>query len=246
MTNINTIVVVDTETTDLDPKAGAELMELGFITLRYSPELEEWNWGHGKWHFIETSAKINPLARAVHHIRPEQCEEGAPNCFPRKMVVGAMVQAERSGMMYAAHNAPFDRAFLPELGAPWIDTLQCARHIYPDAPRHGNQVLRYWLEVEPPPSLLVDLEAHRALYDAACSAAILLQMLNGRTPEHLLELTNTPVLQKNCNFGKHRGQPWSEIPTDYMVWMRRSGDFYQSDPDLRYTIDHHLKLRAAS
>ena len=34
----------------------------------------------------------------------------------------------------AAHNCDFDRGFLPMLAdGRWIDTLQCAKHVWPDA-----------------------------------------------------------------------------------------------------------------
>jgi len=46
----------------------------------------------------------------------------------------------------AAHNARFDRGFLPSLhGCRWLDTMRGAKHLWPDAPNYQNSTLFYWL-----------------------------------------------------------------------------------------------------
>jgi exodeoxyribonuclease X len=242
--NISTIVVLDTETTDIDPQSGGEICEIGWVPIHL--EGDEWVLGIGYSTLIETDAPFAPAARAAHHIHPNECKPGAFNCVPREAMIHNMLAAEEPGeMLYAAHNAPFDMKFLPELTLPTIDTYQCAKHLFPDSPKYGNQVLRYYLDVEVPPDLLEGLAPHRALYDAACTAAVLVKMLELRSPAELVRLSTTPLLLKTCSFGKHEGKLWSEVPTDYLAWMVRANDMYQNDVDMRYTVDHYLNRKVS-
>ena len=239
---VDTIVVLDTETTDLDPDTGAEICEIAIVTLGL--DNGKWDFGPGLWSYIETDAAFSPVARGTHHIDPAQCRPGAPNCLPRSVFVESMKDMERPGqMLYAAHNAPFDIKFLPELSLGVIDTYQCAKHLFPESPKFGNQTLRYFLGAEPPAKLLEGLGAHRALYDAACTAAILVRMLERESPTELVRLSTTPILQTNCTFGKHKDQPWSQVPIDYLRWMVRANDMYQNDSDIRFTVDYHIQRR---
>jgi exodeoxyribonuclease X len=237
---IDTIVVLDTETTGLSPAEGAELCEIAWVSLNL--EGGRWVFGPGaSTFFVETFAEFDPAARAAHHINPAWCQPGAPNCAPKGIIIGSMKAMERPGqMLYAAHNAPYDAAFLPELSLAYIDTYQCARHLWPNAPKHTNQTLRYWLKAEPPAHLLKGQAAHRALYDAACTAAILVRMLDQKTPADLVRLSNTPMLLETVKFGKHDGQPWSTVPHSYLSWMVRASDMYTKDRDIKHTVDHYL------
>lgn len=249
---IDTIVVVDTETSGLSPTEGAELLEVAWVPLTL--ENGAWGWTEGAegCTFVEHEGEIPPQARAVHHISPDDVAPGAERCSPTDVVVGDMLRAETPELTYAAHNAAFDRQFLP-LGRPFICTLQCAKHLWPEAPAYGNQVLRYWLGCEPPADLLKErfrdeedmpavrpLAPHRALYDAAVTAAVLLRMLGGRSAEELVELTVRPVLLRTCQFNKHRGTPWAEVPRDYLRWIARTPDMMR-DPDLAHTVAHYLR-----
>jgi exodeoxyribonuclease X len=242
--NISKIVVLDTETTDLDPAAGAEVCEIGLVELRRTGDV--WDFLTGSWSYVETNAPFSPVARGTHHINPASCLPGAPDCLPHALMIRTMKAMERPGqMLYAAHNAPFDMAFLPELSLAAIDTYQCAKHLWPDCPKFSNQTLRYYLGVEPPADLIAGLDPHRALYDAACTAAVLVRMLALADPTELLRLSTTPILQPICRFGKHEGKPWAEVPIGYLQWMVRANDQYQNDVDLRYTVDYYLNKWAS-
>jgi exodeoxyribonuclease X len=241
--SVTTIVVFDTETTDMDPDQGAEICEIGIVSLNKVFE-GEWAIGPGLTSLIETTAPFSPAARAAHHLSPEMCQPGAPNCISRASLIKTMTEMEKPGqMLYAAHNATFDLKFLPELKLGTIDTYQMARHLWPEAPKYSNQVLRYYLGAEPPPDLLAGLAPHRALYDAACTAAILAFALNLYQPGELLRLSQTPVLLTKVNFGKHKDKPWSEIPLDYLQWMVRGSDMYTNDPEIKFVVDHWLNIK---
>lgn len=244
-TSPDTIVVFDTETTDTDPAAGAEVCEFGYVNLAApdtgdSEEDRAWTAAGGAWSYVETAAPFSPAARGVHHIAPERCAPGAPDCVPREWAARMIRLKFSPTTWWAAHNAPFDLAFLPELGEQTvIDTLRCAQHLYPDAPNHRNQTLRYYLDAEPDPELVAGLDAHRTQYDSAVTAAILAVMLRDHSPQELLELSRTPVLQRVVRFGKYRGYEWGAVPADYLRFLAR-GDMYRDDDSIRRTVDHHL------
>ena len=232
------IVIFDTETTDMDPENGAELCEIGYTELLCDGT--EWQFGAGAWTYVETQAAFSPAARAVHHIDPASCLPGAPNCVSRDLAIRQLMIMRSDSTLWAAHNAPFDLGFVPELkGDAVLDTLQMARHIWPDAPKHGNQVLRYYLGSEPPVEYTAGLDPHRSQYDAAVTAAFLREALERHSPEELLRLSKQPLLLKTVSFGKHKDQPWSAVPRDYLAFLAR-GDMYRDDANIRHTVDHYL------
>lgn len=228
------IIVLDTETSDLDPNKGARLLELAWLELEMM--LGEWTVVNIESHFIEYTGTMSPNARAIHHIRPDQLTL-AGGALPRDEVVKSLLHRGNATTVFVAHNYEFDVKFLPEIKGPWICTLKASRHLWPNAPGHSNQVLRYWLGVEP----TIKLEGkypHQAIYDVATTTGILLKMLGSQTLVKLVSLTKTPVVLKKINFGKHRGSDFANIPIDYLRWLRGQPNL---DPDLRHTIDSMLK-----
>lgn len=220
-------VVIDTETTGIDPDQDA-ILEVA--ALRGDGQLYQ-----SYCHFEGT---IPPEAKAVHHI-PEEAVRYAPPL--------AQVMAELSdfvgGLMPVAHNAPFDKAFLANAGfmrRDWIDTLQCARHLFPDAPAYGNQVLRYYLDLQPEPELIADLAPHRAQYDVAVTMKLLQRQLEFGSTSYLLGLSGKPALLKKVNFGKHKGKLWSEVDAGYLRWCLSQADM---DWNVQFTANHWAAQR---
>lgn len=219
------IVVIDTETTGMDHEKD-RLVELAACWM--VPDL-----GLAQFSAIcDPGIPIPPEAMAVHHITDS-------------MVSGFQTQEHNAGLLqagagpdtiWAAHNAAFDRGFLPQLPGQWICTWRCSMHLWPEAPGHGNQVLRYWLKL--PVDLPEGLYPHRALYDAVVTHALLMRMLETHSVEDLLRLSLEPVILHTVRFGKHRGMLWSEVPRDYLQWVRRQTDM---DPDVMHTVKHILR-----
>jgi exodeoxyribonuclease X len=227
------IIVVDTETTGLDP-ATASIVEIGVVEL---PGFNSFSC------LIKPAHPIELQAMAAHHLTEEMVADGAP--FEDAIVASMIKKAD----FVAAHNAAFDMGFL-KIDKPSICTYRCARHLWPDAPGYSNQVLRYWLKLDKQlggsrGSEIMKLPPHRALPDAWVTAHILDVMLQNpgeqefRTPEELVELTKKPILMKTCAFGKHKGTEWAKVPKDYLAWMLRQKDF---DADSIYTAKHHLGI----
>src|SRR5262249_18429024 len=139
------IYVVDTETTGME----GDIVEVAVIDLSVTP-----------WVPYTTlclpKCPIEIQAMAIHHITPDMVEE-APT-------PGDALSEYREPDYFVAHNAEFDKRFMSPYveERPWICTWRCALSLWPDAPGHSNQELRYWLEIDLPD--FVGERAHRALY----------------------------------------------------------------------------------
>ena len=89
-------------------------------------------------------------------------------------------------------------------GRPAICTYKAALRLWPEAPGHGNQVLRYWLrpkDLDP----VIASPPHRALPDAYVTAFILRELLELATVEELIAWTGEPALLPRVTFGQYRG-----------------------------------------
>lgn len=223
--------VVDVETTGLDPKEHA-IVEAGFVPVYVG---EEPRFSNAIWTLHNPGRPIPPEASAIHHIIDEDVEHSLPfNDEARQSL------SEGADAM-AAHNAAFDRSFIGIEDRPWICTMKVAKHLWPNAPGFGNQTLRYWLELP----VARDLPVHRTLGDCFVTAELLLREVEelakrGTEPtlEHLVELTERPVLLRTMPFGKHAGSRFAELPRDYLAWMSRQSF---DDPDVNHTVRQALQ-----
>lgn len=223
MSKTQRILIVDTETTGLDPERDS-LLELGWADLA--------DLSAAGSSFVKFDGRIPPEAQATHHIR----QIDVLSAPPRKEVVDKLRALEPT--LLVAHNAAFDQSMLPELeDYSWLCTWRCARHLWSQAPSHSLQVLRYWLglEVETPP----DLAPHRALYDVLVTRELLRLILSRHPLEELLKLQDMPVLLATVHFGKHKGMLWKDVPRDYLSWLLRQQDL---DSDVRHTAQFHAGL----
>src|SRR5690606_2139449 len=142
-----------------------------------------------------------------------------------------------------AHNAAFDKKFLDFGQAPWACTWKLATRVYPEAPSHSNQVLRYWLRL-PAPSIASVQFAHRALYDSEVTTYLFHNLLSKAMSEEplegILKVSNNPVLLKTCHRNKPKGKPWSEVPRYYLDWiLHKSGGWPEVIPSTART--YHAK-----
>jgi len=227
------LIVLDTETTDLDPDKGAKLIEIAWIEL--SDTTGKWEPTFSVEARIQYDGPISPQAQAVHHIRSDMLTEEA-GAVKRYELITTLLNRMQPDTFFIAHNAGFDSRFLPEINRPWICTMRSAKFIWPNAPSYSNQVLRYWLKLEPeiPPGKF----PHQAIYDVTVTTGILMEMLKRYTPQQLLQITTTPFKLKTIPFGKHRGMSFEQIPVDYLRWLQSQSDL---DADLKHTIDSILK-----
>ena len=221
-----TALVVDVETTGLDPSAD-RIVEIAVVGVDFERRCYR-KLFHS---LVDPEIPIPPEASAVHHITTAMVAGQAPSLDRIRPDLEALADP---AIPFATHNAAFDSAFLkptvPAWTSPWICTLRIARHLWPDAPSHGNQALRYRLDLNVPGNH----PPHRALGDAIATAALLVrQVETAGSVKRLLELSRQPALQRRVPFGKHRGRLWSEVPPDYLDWAARQD---WDDPDLAHTI----------
>ena len=177
---------------------------------------------------------IPPETRAVHHISDRDVI-GAPS--PDVAFRTLMLDMQEEDV-FAAHNAAFEHAFFGGGSHRWICSYICARHLLPDAPKHSNQVLRYWLEgLNEAMDQSAAMPPHRAGPDSYVTAHIIKRLLTLASVDELVRLTTTPVLLQQVTFGKHRGLNWSELPQDYLWWIVNKSDL---GADEKYTARHYL------
>ena len=224
--------LLDLETGGLKPSDG--VVEIGFF------ELDE------NAHIIDRvdslidpgTGFIAPSASGVHGITMDMVED-APTVdefFNDQTCYGKPLQGDPPTIV--GHKCAFDVSFIKDyIAAPHLElcTLRFSRHLYPFSDSHTLSTLRYALDLSPPPGT-----AHRVMYDVALTYELLLHIMD-RTGMSLIELTERaqqPFLLTFMSFGKHRGQPFEEIPRSYLNWMRNNLE--EMDQDLSYTVDYYL------
>jgi len=221
------IRLLDFETTGLPPKA--QVIEVGICDV----DTETRKVGEPFSMLCNPKAVIDPAAKAGHHITEADLADAPPlDIAFRKMQEGNFD-------VWAAHNAPFEREFFKGGDKPWICTLKAARQVFPEAPGHSNQVLRYYLGL-PVIREIADL-AHRAGPDAYVTAHLIVALLDaGATVEQMINWTGGPSLLPTVQFGKHRGKKWEQVPYEYLTWIEGQANM---DPDVKHTAKHHINLR---
>jgi len=221
------IRVMDLETCGLEPPAGVvELATWDFLDGRVAPT------GHAQ--LIDPGCPIPPEISAIHHIIDDDVR-GQPT-FAHAIGYALLGDVDA----YCAHRAAFERQWItPALtgATPWICTLRCAYRVWPDAPGHSNQALRYWLKPEGLDREIAKV-AHRAGPDAYVTAFTLRELLKKATVDQLIKWSAEPALLPRVQFGKHYGLPWSKVPVDYLSWILRQPDM---DEDIVHTARHWLR-----
>lgn len=235
----STFLVIDLETTGLDPEvdrvieAGAVWAEMGGICAS-----ADWLFSPG--------IPIPASASAIHHLIDEDVQ-GFPKFSSERFFTGEIADVD----FYAAHNAEFDGSFLKPVPKPLVCTMRLAQKLWPGLESYSNQFLRYHLDLDPP--VLRTDPMHRALPDAQVTATLLLRELDyilaypgrneiqeampNKTVEELVAWVEAPLLLDKIQFGKHKGELFSNIPRDYLRWLSNQPDL---DRDMIYTLHHFL------
>jgi DNA polymerase III subunit epsilon len=169
-------IVLDTETTGLDPKSGHRVVEIGCVELHNHMVTGE------TFHtYLNPERDMPPEAEAVHGLSIDFLSDK-----PLFLDVVDDFLAFVGSSPVIAHNAPFDLGFLnaeleavdrPALSKDRsIDTVPLARRKFPGAQVNLDALCRRFN---------VDLSArvkHGALLDAELLAEIYLELVGGREP----------------------------------------------------------------
>ena len=224
---------IDFETTGFpDAEGGAAVCEIGWCDV----DLDRASILPPESLFVDPGMAISPGARAVHHIQ----DADLADAIPADVGLHKLTTGEPS--YFVAHNAKFEQEFFGGAGVPWICTYKVALRVWPDAPSHSNQVLRYWLNLELNHDLA--MPPHRAGPDTYVTAHILLRAYEaGTSIEDMARWSSGPPLLPKVMFGKHRGSRWEDVPRDYLEWIVNKSDM---DGDIKANARHHLKQRSGS
>lgn len=241
MTNVTRVRVVDLETTGFAPPAA--VVEIGGCDVVAKARdlvgapthwTVEWPWSA----LVNPGISIPPETSAVHHLIDDDVR-----VFPPWSETGPIfartLDADGIGAL-AAHSAKMERQWIDDLagGRPWICTYKCALRVWPEAPSHSNQALRYWRR---PVGLdrAKAMPAHRAGPDAYVTAFLLRDLLEAARVEDLIQWSSEPALQVRCHIGKWRGTPWREVDDSFLEWVI-ARDF---DEDVLFTVRNEIERR---
>ena len=175
-------IVLDTETTGLDPRQGHRLIEVGCI------EIEDLLPTGRTFHrLVHPERLIDPDAIRVHGITDAQVKDA-----PKFREITADLMEFLGDVPVIAHNAAFDRSFINHemtlCGQPvlpeerWIDTLQLAQMRFPGMGNSLDALCRRFK------ISLAERSLHGALIDARLLAEVYLELKGGK--ERVLDLTS--------------------------------------------------------
>lgn len=197
------IRIADTETTGFPPDA--EIVEIGWTDIRYYPG----GWvieADGQSAFVNPGRPIPAKATEIHGITDAMVAGGMQPDEARRFIA-------KGPDFLCAHNADFDSKFLRGHGLPWLCTLQCSRQTWRHFPNHKNETIRQQLGIEVPG------DAHRAGYDSAVTARILIKLLESMTIEQMVKVSMPSYQPLRMPFGQHRGKSFDEIDAGYLRWL---------------------------
>ena len=174
-------IVLDTETTGLDPMSGHRIVEIGCVEL-----INHMATDNTYWQYINPECDMPAEAHAIHGLTTEFLSDK-----PIFSNIAEGLLEFIGDAPLVIHNAKFDIGFinaefvrtdiLPLEMSRAIDTVQLARSKFPGAPA-GLDALCRRFQVDNS-----DRKLHGALKDAHLLACVYLELVGGRQPN--LELT---------------------------------------------------------
>jgi DNA polymerase III subunit epsilon len=168
-------IVIDTETTGLEPQMGHRIVEIAALELVHHVPT-----GRTFHCYVNPERDMPADAYAVHGLTAEFL-----SAHPRFAAVVGDFLAFIGNDQLVIHNAEFDIAFLnaelvraglPLITAPFVDTLSLARKRFPGSPANLDALCRRFA---------IDLtarEKHGAEVDCGLLAEVYVELLGGRQP----------------------------------------------------------------
>ncbi|MFA5826081.1 MAG: DNA polymerase III subunit epsilon [Gallionellaceae bacterium] len=166
-------IVLDTETTGLDPKQGHRIIEVAAIEL-HGRKVSERSFHR----YLNPERDIDEGAAAVHGLTLDRLQDEPKFAEIAPALLEFIGDAE-----LIIHNAPFDMGFLnaelakldlPRLENPVIDTLKVAKELHPGKKNNLNALCdRYFIDNS-------HRTLHGALLDTELLAEVYLAMTRGQ------------------------------------------------------------------
>ena len=240
-------VLFDTETTGNQEED--RVIQFGAMIVDQKGKVEAFD------ELCSSDVEIKIEAMEVHNITPDLLI-GKPKAVETNFYQ-KLEELNTNENFLIAHNISFDMGMIKKEGFvnqyQLIDTLRCAKHLFPELPYHRLQYIRYALElfkVEETEASKhnITIKAHDAIGDVLVMKLFLTKLVakcrqiypDYNPIEKLAELTNTPVFIKTFKFGKHKGKDVEQVAKEdagYLNWMRTNMEL---DDDLKYTLDKVL------
>lgn len=163
-------IVLDTETTGLDPKQGHRIIEVAAIELHGRKVSDR------RFHrYLNPEREIDEGAAAVHGLTLDRLQDE-----PKFAEIAPALLAFIGDAELIIHNAPFDMGFLnaelarlglPPLENKRIDTLKVAKELHPGKKNNLNALCdRYFID-----------NSHRTLHGALLDTELLAEVYLGMT-----------------------------------------------------------------
>lgn len=240
-------VLFDTETTGNQEED--RVIQFGAMIVDQKGKVEAFD------ELCSSDVEIKIEAMEVHNITPDLLI-GKPKAVETSFYQ-KLEELNTNENFLIAHNISFDMGMIKKEGFvnqyQLIDTLRCAKHLFPELPYHRLQYIRYALElfkVEEAEASKhnITIKAHDAIGDVLVMKLFLIKLVakcrqiypDYNPIEKLAELTKTPVFIKTFKFGKHKGKDVEQVAKEdagYLNWMRTNMEL---DDDLKYTLDKVL------
>lgn len=220
------IIILDTETTDLDgvviqlAHGAIEFKTQGSSTVPMLDESRIYN-----EFFSAGDEKISYEAMGVHHI-VEADLLGKPNT--------STLRIPPQTKYVIGHNIAFDMKAMQRSNGvdlskdvKTICTLALARHTWPELKSHKLSNLIYFIHKGSYYARDILANAHDAKTDIICTAQVLKEICRNQgitNIEDLYALSESSLIPKTMPFGKHKGIEIDKVPKDYMTWYLSQDD----------------------
>lgn len=230
------VVVLDLETTHREPEK-AHVVEWAAVIVEPAwfgipPRMTAGS-------LVKPPIPIPPETSAVHHIIDADVAVMPTWELAQRDLIDLF--QEDPEVIAVAHNANFERTVLAPLNLKcrWLCTYKAAVRVWPDAPGHGNETLRYYLGLGTGRAGVQ--RPHSALHDAEVTADLFNELIRaGTAVDDMLAWTEQPALLPWCPIGDWRGTKWSEIEESFLLWILRK---IHDREDVRFCAETELKRR---
>ena len=234
------LVLFDTETTGLDPFTCDICQFATVVHKEGTPIANALSFSE----LCKPSVPITPESAAVHGIVAEMVEnKPSAESLVREWWKEILEMAEEEDVILGGHNTQFDWRFIqkyiqiPSQVKP-LCTMRMARRFAPTASNHKLEHLyreHYRL------SSYKTLKAHDALCDVWMSFELLQYWMKEKNLVSYSQLALDfllPIQLEVMPFGKHKGQPFIDLPDNYLYWLTKQGA--SMDMDVQYTAQVYL------